>query len=221
MQQVASVKTRSALVIADDTDLFVLLLHFCYQSDIDVSVFMTPPVLGRSLLAINASVEKHQAVTPRLLAAHGPTSFETVASYFGIGMAVAFRVLWSAEYHLSYLGDPNISLSDVTSQATHFVLACYGQSQRQSMTEARQKMWSTEVARSTASAPKVACLPPTNEAYVEYVARAHLLATVWKNALDPHPPKMDPRRYGWSEEQDCKSLTTSTIPDNISLAPEK
>ena len=45
-------------------------------------------------------------------------------------------------------------------QATAFMLACYGQSQYCSMTEA---VWTSRVGRSIAGAPKLATLPPTNE----------------------------------------------------------
>ena len=48
-------------------------------------------------------------------------------------------------------------------QATAFMLACYGQSQCRSMTEARLKVWTSKVERSIAGAPKLATLPPTNE----------------------------------------------------------
>ena len=49
------------------------------------------------------------------------------------------------------------------------MLACYGQSEYHSMTETRQKLWTSKVGRSLASPPKLATLPPTNEAFGENV----------------------------------------------------
>ena len=40
VQQVAGVKSHTVLVVADDTDIFVLLLHFCYHGDITSQVMM-------------------------------------------------------------------------------------------------------------------------------------------------------------------------------------
>jgi len=185
VQQVAEVKAKKVLVVADDTDIFVLLLHFCCQGGIpaSTSVLMVSPIHGRAVIDINATVDQHREIIPDLLATHGLTGCDTVATYFGIGKAVALRVLRAGVHALSYIGDTSRVLSEVTSQATPFILACYGQTKCTSLTEARQKMWVSKVGRSVAGAPKLATLPPTNEAFKENVARAHLQVAVWRNAL--------------------------------------
>ncbi len=52
VQQVADVKANKVLVVADDTDIFVLLLHFCCQGYIpaSTSVLMVSPIRGRALV---------------------------------------------------------------------------------------------------------------------------------------------------------------------------
>jgi hypothetical protein len=117
------------------------------------------------------------------------------------------------------LGDKTMSLDNAIKQATPFILACYGQTKCKSMTEVRQKMWSTKVSQSMACAPKLNSLPPTNEAFKENVARAHLQAAVWRNTLEANPPALDPTTCGWSQEEGSKSLTPVTVPDNTPLAP--
>ena len=163
VQQVADVNPKKALVAADDTDVFVLLLHFCCKEDIpaSTSVLMVSPILGRSMIDINATVNQHHDIIPNLLAAHGLTGSNTVAPYFGIGKSVALNVLRSGVHSLSSIGDTNCTLSDIMSQATPYILACYGQTRCMTMTEARQKMWAKKVSRSIASAPKLSSLPPT------------------------------------------------------------
>ena len=61
VQQVAKVNANKVLVVADDTDIFVLLLHFCYQGDISAStsIQMVSPIHGRSVIDINATVDQH------------------------------------------------------------------------------------------------------------------------------------------------------------------
>ena len=217
VQQVASVGADTSLVVADDTDVFILLLHFCYEGDIARKVFMISPVKGRALIDINATVSKHHDIMPDLLSTHGLSGCDTVAPYHGIGKGCALKVLRSHQYSLSCLGEPTSHLDDVLRQATPFILACYGQSGCHSITEARQKVWTSKVARSTASAPKLCSLPPTNEAFKQNVARAHLQLAVWRYALQPNPPELDPTTHGWTLEG--KSLVPTTVPDDVPLAP--
>ena len=127
VQQVADVNPKKALVVADDTDVCVLLLHFCCKEDIpaSTSALMVSPIHGRSMIDINATVNQHHDITPNLLAAHGLTGCDTVAPYFGIGKSVALNVLRSGVHSLSSIGDTNCILSDIMSKATPYILACY------------------------------------------------------------------------------------------------
>ncbi|KAG1656584.1 hypothetical protein GQR58_023837 [Nymphon striatum] len=174
IQQVAHVTDSTVLVVADDTDIFILLLYFCHSGDISSKVLMVSPVQGRAVLDINAAVEVHKLIIPDLLAAHGLTECDTVASCYGIGKGVALKVMRSNEHKLNYLGNTDVDLTDVVEQATHFMIACYGQSGSSSFTEARTKLWSCKFGRSKVTAPKLCALPPTTEAFKENVARAHL-----------------------------------------------
>ena len=85
VQQVSHVEDGTVLVVADDTDIFVLLLYFCHQGSISCKVLMVSPIQGRSVLDINAAAEEHSSIVPDLLAAHGLTGCDAVALYFGVG----------------------------------------------------------------------------------------------------------------------------------------
>ena len=85
VQQVSYVEDGTVLVVADDTDIFVLLLYFCHQGSISCKVLMVSPIQGRSVLDINAATEQHSSIVPDLLAAHGLTGYDAVALYFGVG----------------------------------------------------------------------------------------------------------------------------------------
>ena len=195
VQQVADVKPKKALLVADDTDVFVLLLHFCCKEDIpaSTSVLMVSPIHGRSIIDINATVNQDLDIIPNLLAAHGLTGCDSVAPYFGIGKSVALNVLRSGVHSLSFISDTNCTLSDM-SQATPYILACYRQTKCMTMTEAIQKTWATNVSRSVASTLKLSSLPPTTESFAQNAARAHLQVAVWRNALEPNPPQI------WNQE---------------------
>lgn len=220
IQQVASVGVANALVVADDTDVFVLLCHFMFFGEITGHIKMISPVSGRTMIDINASVDKNTAVMSNLLAAHGLTGCDTVATYHGIGKGVALKILRSGALSLSKVGDVTASIQDALLQATPFILSCYGHPECTSLTDARQKIWSQKVSRSIGAAPKLHSLPPTNEAFRENVARAHLQVAVWKNAIDRHPPNMDPLVHGWKRCDGLPSMAPTTVPDNVPVAPD-
>ena len=81
-------------------------------------------------------------------------------------------------------------------------------------------MWANNVSPSVAGAPKLASLPPANEAFNENVARAHIQVTVWRKALQPDPPAIDPTAFGWSLEEETKTLIPTTLPSDTLLAPD-
>ena len=192
------------------------------QGDIpaSTSVLMVSPIRDRAVLDINATIDLHRDIIPDLLAAHGLTGCDTVATFFGIGKAASLIVLTSGVHALTYVGDTSRILSEVTAQATPFILACYGQSKCTSLAGERQKMWANKVYQSVAGAQKRASLPPTNEAFNENVARAHLQLAVWRNALQPYPPAIDPPAFGWSLAEGSKTIIPATLPSDTLLAPD-
>ena len=121
MQQVAEVKAKKVLVVADDTETFVILLHFCCQGDIpaSTSVLMVSPIRGRAVTDINATVDLHRDIITDLLAALELTGCDTVATFFRIGKAAALRVLTSGVHALTYVGDTSCILSEVTARPHH------------------------------------------------------------------------------------------------------
>ena len=108
------------------------------------------------------------------MAAHGLTGSETAATYHDIGKGIALKVLRSSGLSLSTVGDITSSVQDALGQSTSFIVSCYGHPESASLTDARQKIWSLRVSRSIGASPKLQTLPPTNEAFVENVARTHL-----------------------------------------------
>ena len=136
-----------------------------------------------------------------------------MASYFGVSNVAALKVLRHGQRSLNLLGNTGgPPFSEVVDQATHFMLACYGQQRYHSIMEARQQMWFCKVSRSKVSAPKLYSLPPTTEAFEQNVARAHLQVVIWFHALDPNPRVLDPTSYGWSQEEGSTALSPTTVP---------
>ena len=136
-----------------------------------------------------------------------------MGSYFAVGKVAALNVLRHGQHSLNLLGNTGGPLfSEVADQATHFMLAFYGQQRCHSMTEARQQMWFSKLSRSKSSARKLCSLPPTSEAFEQNVARTHLQVAIWLHTLDLNPPVLDPTSYGWSQEEGSTALSPTTVP---------
>ena len=95
--QVASREVQNngaRVIVADDTDVFILLLHFqnagSFSSD---PIYMESPQHNRSAIDINLTVQNNQPIVPSLLAAHALTGCDTVASFFGVGKKKVLNVL--------------------------------------------------------------------------------------------------------------------------------
>ena len=148
-------------VVCDDTDVFVLLIHFYLEKEITMNVSMESPCAGRTIIDIRQTALKHNHITTYLLAVHALTGCDTVSYLFGIGKATALKVLLSG-HHLIELGQQGADEGKLISQATTFVAACYGSKVEGDMTTHRYQMWKSKIANTKiTSAPKLKALPPT------------------------------------------------------------
>ena len=224
IRQVSQVTDGTVLVVADDTDVFLLLLYYCNTGDISCTLFVTSPIEGRSFLDIETSVKTYKQIIPDLLAAHALTGCDTVASPQGIGKMTALKVLKSNTCKLDQLGqiDNGQPLTAAAeNQSVAFVLACYGQESCRSLTEARQRTWIKKIAQRRASAPQLSSLPPTDEVCRQNILRAQLQVAIWRHALDPHPPDLDVTLHGWSRHEGTDSLRPVTVPEGVALIPQE
>ena len=130
----------------------------------------------------------------------------------GIGKGKMLKTVQTGKCSLSLLGDVNADMKDVTKQATAFMCMCYNVSNATTMTDARIKVWLSKTGRKSASkVPKLCSLPPTMEVFQENVKRAHFQCAIWKRALQ-EPPHLDPTQYGWSRDEQTKSLQPVMFP---------
>jgi len=210
----AKEKSNTIVIVADDTDVFVLLLYHYMKESLTSPMFMSSPVQRRSLIDIKGTVQIHQSIIPDLPAAHALSGCDTVATYFGIGKGTVLKNLIAAPNSLLQLG----CLNDVIDQSTQFIGACYGNRVKEKkMSDIRYRIWATKFGNGTTTAPKIQTLPPSTESFVENVKRAHLQTCIWKAATSFDPPPIDPREYGYVRDEPSKTTTTGS--DGVTLAP--
>ncbi|KAI0223763.1 hypothetical protein LSAT2_025126 [Lamellibrachia satsuma] len=87
------------------------------------------------------------------------------------------------------------------------------------MSNARLNGWAAQTSEGFTSTPKLCSLPLTTEAFEENVKRAHHQVCVRRSLKDTDPPELDPERYGWKKGVHNKSLSLTTVPKEVSLAP--
>ena len=68
------------------------------------------------------------------------------------------------------------------------------------MSSIRYKIWTTKFGNGAATAPKTETFPPSTEAFVENVERAHLQTAIWKQATSLDPPNVDPQEYEYIQD---------------------
>ena len=91
------------------------------------------------------------------------------------------------------LGCLDAQLCDVIAQSTQFVGNCYSSKVKEkSMSSIKYKIWITKFVNGAATVPKIETLPPSPEAFVQNVKRAHLQTAIWKQATSSYKlPKID------------------------------
>ena len=80
-------------VICDDTDVFVLLVHFFASEGLCSNVVMVPTCSSRYLVNIGATAKKHADIAKYILPLHALTDCNTVSTLYGIGKVKALKVL--------------------------------------------------------------------------------------------------------------------------------
>ena len=211
---------RNVVIVADDTDVYILLLYHYQAESLSVPMKLQSTQSGRALIDIAATVQNLQNIVPELLPAHALSGCDTVAMCHGIGKGKVLKAVQMNKWSLGFLGDLNATMEDITKQATAFMCRCYNSPCAATITEARIKAWLTKTGRKSASKlPKLCSLPPTMEAFEENIKRAHFQCAIWRKALQ-EPPNLDPTEYGWSRDEDTKSLQPVMLPSSKSPAPD-
>ena len=69
------------------------------------------------------------------------------------------------------------------------------------------------------SAPSLAALPPTKEAFGLNVKRAHYQCVLWKYALCCDPPTVGVTEFGYQRNEEERSLEPVMLPPDVDVIP--
>ena len=153
--------------MADDTDVYILLLHYYNQKEFNIPMFMESSVHRRQTTDIRATAKEHANILPNLLAAHGLSGRDTVAPCYGIGK---MKILKNSEarksfFKLSWRFKCQLARCCETGNIFH---ACpLWRSKTRQHDTGKSKSMGNRVGRGWSTMLKLCSLPPTDPASME------------------------------------------------------
>jgi len=174
---------------------------------------------GTVVIDIKTTTAKHRTIADQLLPAHALSGCDTVSQLYGIDKGTAMKMI-NSHHSLNYLGKVAEDMEQIMEEATAFISACYGSRVTTNMSAVRYAIWTSKMANTKlTSAPQLKTLPPTTYAFVEHVHCALFQAAMWRAALQPDPPDLNPIHYGWSLDEASQVLDAILLPPDVSPAP--
>ena len=132
-------------VVCDDTDVFVLLIHFFLEKEMTMNGSMESPSAGRTIIYIG------QTTATGTQAHHQIPACRTRLDWVQYGIisvwhwkAIALKVLMGG-HHLMDLGQKGADEDKLISKATTFVAACYGSKIEGDTITYRYHMWRSNI----------------------------------------------------------------------------
>ena len=166
-------KGVTILILSNDTDVFVLLVYWCWKAKVEAHVLMER--WDRSVLDINNTVIALGVKCKGLLGTHALSGCHTVSFPCG----------------------KDATESDLMETGQTFFLSLYSEKKSSTLNEARYNIY-----RKRKKTPTLKSLPPTDINLNLHVRRAHLQMLLWKAAdkCDPPDATRDITNFGWQIE---------------------
>jgi hypothetical protein len=192
MLQASSAGAGTVRILSDDTDVFVLLVYWCWKKGVSCNVQMEK--WDGCVLDISATVTQNGDKCRNILGMHALSGCDTVSYPNGKGKTTALKVLNQTNITGldSVLGEEGATHSDLMATGTAFFLSLYNQKNSKSMNAARY-----EIYRRRKNPPALKSLPPTDVNLAFHIRRAHLQMMLWKAADKTEPPDVEITNYGW------------------------
>jgi 5'-3' exonuclease len=112
-------------VVCENTDVFVLFLHFYAKLNLSCCLSMEGPSAERTTIDIGATAHEHGLLLSQLPAAHALSGCDTVAQCSGVGKSTIIKVLKS-DIEWNKFGVLMEDIGDIIDKAKAFMAACYG-----------------------------------------------------------------------------------------------
>jgi len=186
-------------VVADDTDVLILLIHHFRpsMSDIFMLSVLSSRRSGRTLvMSIRQLTSKlGDSIVRRLLTIHAVSGCDTTCALFGYGKARVLKKIGNSEYALSLVDrmEDSTENESVSQAGVKLLVFLYGGKEDESLNHLRFVSHMNQLA-STRLRPCPERLPPTERAAHFHILRVYLQVMQWKLLMRDG---LNPVEWGW------------------------
>jgi hypothetical protein len=185
-------------VVANDTDILVMLLHHFHHSMSDITMQMetTKQAPVRRVCIRKLSSILGERVTRQLPVVHAISGCDTTSALYGHGKASIFKSIVTNQhtYHLTeVVGCPEATPEDVVGAGLQLLVLIYGGKAGDTLNHMRYATYMNIVA-SSMSPPRPERLPPTEASAKQHILRVHIQAVQWKTLKSTDKKTED---WGW------------------------
>ena len=193
-------------IVSDDTDVFVLLVHFYWKLRPLAAITMKRFDGKTIYITATAMALGHKCV--QLLHMHAITGCDSVSYPFGKGKVSSLKVIVdSDDLDIEVFGESNATISDVMCTGCRMFGHLYGAKCGTTMNALRYKIFSTRL-----NVPTLKSLPPTDDSLALHLKRAHIQAMLWKAADRDQPPNVCLCDFGWEMSAGTPSPVRASKP---------
>jgi hypothetical protein len=196
----ASSQQHAVAVVADDTDVLVLLVHHFIETMADVYIVRhggKADSLRKQFSIRDIRQQLGSEKCQQLLVTHAIGGCDTTSALYGIGKAKVFKKITARRVNKSLvniLQNSGATYSDVITAGLQIMVNIYGGKPGDKLSKMRHEVYCKLAATSTVR-PLPQKLPPTERAAVFHVLRVHLQAVTWR--LLSNDVGLDPLLWGW------------------------
>lgn len=189
-------------VRCDDTDIFILLLYYCWNQKPIARITMKK--FDGTVININESSKQLGEKCKDILALHALTGCDSTSYPFGKGKNSGLSVLQNHDdIGLEVFGEEESTKEEIIEAGTRFFAYLYGSTPPVKMNSLRHQLFSR-----SKTTPSIKSLPPTDEALQQHLMRSHMQVMIWKSALEKSPTRVKPTDWGWELREAVLSPVT-------------
>ena len=185
---------RNVVLVGNDTDLLVLMLHHWNNTTTSAHMIMQNGKTTHILDIAETQRQLDQDVLNHVLFAHALGGCDSTSRLFGIGKLTPVRKLKALAFkECAEVFKANSTEEDVAKAGQDAIAILYGAQNAINLDELRHKRFTEKVATSRGAPVLVKSLPPTAAAARQHALRAYLQVQQWLGR------NLKPTRWGWRD----------------------
>jgi hypothetical protein len=195
----SSARTRDTVLIAEDADLLVMLLHYTEPNMYEVFLKQEPKALSKKKNKSWCIKQAQQSLGPEvcehMLFIHAIMGCDTTSRLFGLGKSLALKKIKNdSTFRLQAktFGEEEISKEDIIKAGEMALVSLYGGTVDEGLDSLRYRQFSEKAAKST-SLVEPQTIPPTSSAAKYHSLRVYYQMMEWKGQNSD----MKPEEWGW------------------------